>query len=107
VASPGLGFKDVRLQIEHRACRWFVQSCREPWKGLAKRNVSQSKVSWVISSLGRPKERPDPKKPTALRGVAASQVGSSEAGTSIRCTVLSQLSRGTTGSEGKSGDLPW
>jgi len=26
---------------------------------LAKRNVSQSKVSWVISSLGRPKERPD------------------------------------------------
>jgi hypothetical protein len=37
-------------------------------KGLAKINSSQSKVNWVISSLGRPKERPDPKKPTALRG---------------------------------------
>jgi len=36
---------------------------------LVKINRGQSKVSWVISSLGRPGERPDPKKPTTLRGV--------------------------------------
>jgi len=40
------------------------------WRApLVKINRGQSKVSWVISSLGRPGERPDPKKPTALRGV--------------------------------------
>jgi len=37
-------------------------------KGSVKTKVGRSKVSWVISSLGRPGERPDPKKPTAQRG---------------------------------------
>jgi glyoxylase-like metal-dependent hydrolase (beta-lactamase superfamily II) len=37
-------------------------------KGWVTINGGQSKVSWVISSLGRPGERPDPKKPTACEG---------------------------------------
>jgi len=28
------GFKSVRARIEHRACRWFAQSCREPWSDI-------------------------------------------------------------------------
>jgi len=31
--------------------------------------ISQSEVGWVISSTGQPEEQPNPKKPTALRGV--------------------------------------
>jgi len=33
-------------------------------KGLASVNSRRSEVGWVISSTGRPKEQPDPKKPT-------------------------------------------
>ena len=41
---------------------------RRRLKGLVKTKVGRSKVSWVISSMGQPEERPDPKKPTAQRG---------------------------------------
>ncbi len=43
---------------------------RRRLKGLVQRRFGQSKVSWVISSTGRPEEQPDPKKPAGLRDSA-------------------------------------
>jgi hypothetical protein len=43
-------------------------SCRRRLKGLASIIGRQSKVGWVIRKARRLAERPDPKKPTVLRG---------------------------------------
>ena len=55
---------------------------RRRLKGSVKTKVGRSKVSWVISWLGRPGERPDPKKPTAQRG--AGGVWNCESGDRIK-----------------------
>jgi len=54
-----------------------------------KTKVGRSKVSWVISSLGRPGERPDPKKPTARRGAVG--VWNCESGDRIKRVKREEL----------------